>query len=441
MKPPAFENRIWDPVETLPGDELRELQVRRLAETVRRAQAVPFYRHAFRATGVDADAIRSPDDVRRLPFTVKDDLRRNYPLGFLAVPRAAVARVHGSSGTTGKPTFVAYTRRDLDTWSGLVARFLVAGGLRAEHFVHVAFGYGLFTGGFGLHYGIERVGAAVIPAAGGNTPRQVLLIKDLGAEVLVCTPSYALHIAEVARAEGYGPGDLPLRFGHFGGEPWTEEMRVEIERSLRILAFNNYGLSEVIGPGVSGECGARDGMHVQEDHFVVECLDPETLEPVREGETGELVFTTLTKEALPLVRYRTRDLAALDRRPCPCGRTGVRMSRVVGRSDDMLIVRGVNVFPSQVEEALLRVEGTAPHYLIEISRPGALDEAVVKVEVRPGDFSDEMRQMVELRDRIDREIHAVTGVRMTVELVAPNTLERSAGKARRVLDRRTPLVP
>jgi phenylacetate-CoA ligase len=435
----AVENRIWDPAETLPRDELRALQARRLAESVRRAAAVPFYREALRAAGVAAEEIRSADDVRRLPFTVKEDLRRNYPLGLLAVPRSEVARVHGSSGTTGKPTFVAYTKRDLDTWSGLVARFLVAGGLRSEHLVHVAFGYGLFTGGFGLHYGIEKVGAGVVPAAGGNTPRQVLLIRDLGAEVLVCTPSYALHIAEVARAEGWEPGTLPLRFGHFGGEPWTEEMRVQVERGLGILAFNNYGLSEVIGPGVSGECGAREGMHVQEDHFVVECVHPETLEPVPDGETGELVFTTLTKEALPVLRYRTRDLASLDRRPCPCGRTGVRMSRVVGRSDDMLIIRGVNVFPSQVEEALLRVEGTAPHYLIEISRPGTLDEAVVKVEVRPGDFRDEMREMIELRDRIDREIHAVTGVRMTVELVAPNTLERSAGKARRVLDHRRPL--
>lgn len=434
---PAFENRIWDAAETLPREELRGVQARRLAETVRRAGAVPFYADALAKAGVGGGEIRGPEDVRRLPFTTKDDLRRNYPLGMLAVPRAAIARVHGSSGTTGRPIFVAYTKRDLETWSGLVARFLVAGGLRSEHLVHVAFGYGLFTGGFGLHAGIERVGAGVVPAAGGNTPRQVLLIKDLGADVLVCTPSYALHIGEVAKAEGFGPGDLPLRFGHFGGEPWTEEMRVEVERTLGILAFNNYGLSEVIGPGVSGECVARDGMHVAEDHFIVECLHPETLEPVPDGETGELVFTSLTKEALPILRYRTRDLAALDRRPCPCGRTGVRMGRVVGRSDDMLIIRGVNVFPSQVEEALLRVEGTAPHYLIEISRPGTMDEAVVKVEVRPGDFSDEMRQMVELRDRIDREIHAVTGVRMTVELVAPNTLERSAGKARRVLDHRT----
>jgi phenylacetate-CoA ligase len=433
---PTLENRIWDPAETLPRDELRALQARRLGETVRRAARVPFYREALSAAAVDPEAIRSVDDVRRLPLTVKDDLRRNYPLGLLAVPRAEIARVHGSSGTTGKPTFVAYTRRDLETWSGLVARFLVAGGLRSEHLVHVAFGYGLFTGGFGLHYGIEKVGAGIVPASGGNTPRQVLLIRDLGAEVLVCTPSYALHIGEVARAEGYEPGTLPLRFGHFGGEPWTEEMRLQIEHGLGILAFNNYGLSEVIGPGVSGECVARSGMHVQEDHFLVECVHPETLEPVAEGETGELVFTTLTKEALPILRYRTRDLASLDRSRCPCGRTGVRMSRIVGRSDDMLIIRGVNVFPSQVEEALLRVEGTAPHYLIEISRPGTLDEVVVKVEVRPGTFRDDMRGMIEVRDRIDREIHAVTGVRMTVELVAPNTLERSAGKAKRVLDHR-----
>ena len=431
-----FENRLFDPAEALPRDELRRLQAARLAEAVARAQAVPHYRSALARARIEPTSIREAEDVRRLPFTVKDDLRQSYPLGLLAVSRDAVARIHGSSGTTGRPTFVAYTKRDLETWSGLVARFLVAGGLRPEHTVHVAFGYGLFTGGFGLHYGIERVGAAVVPAAGGNTPRQVRLICDLSAEVLVCTPSYALHIAECARAEGLLPNDLPLRFGHFGGEPWTDEMRSELERSLGILAFNNYGLSEVIGPGVSGECAARRGMHVAEDHFLVECLHPETLEPVPDGEVGELVFTSLTKEAMPVLRYRTRDLAALDHSPCPCGRTGVRMSRVVGRSDDMLIVRGVNVFPSQIEEALLRVEGTAPHYLIEISRPGSLDEAIVKVEIRPGDFRDEMREMIELRDRIDREIHAVTGIRMTVELVAPGTLERSAGKAKRVLDHR-----
>ncbi len=402
-----------------------------------RAALAPFYREALSRAGVTPDLVRSADDVSRLPFTVKDDLRRNYPLGLVTVPRAEVARVHGSSGTTGKPTFVAYTRGDLERWSGLCARFLTAGGLRAEHLVHVAFGYGLFTGGFGLHQGIERVGAGIVPAAGGNTPRQVMLLRDLRPEVLVCTPSYALHIAEVARADGLDPRELGLRYGHFGGEPWTEEMRSAIEAELGIEAFNNYGLSEVIGPGVSGECSRRSGMHVSEDHFLVECLDPDSLAPVADGEVGELVFTSLTKEAMPVLRYRTRDLASLDRSPCACGRTGARMSRVVGRSDDMLIIRGVNVFPSQIEEALLRVEGTAPHYLIEVARPGTLDEAVVKVEIRPRNFSDEMRQMVELRDRIDHEIHSVTGIRMKVELVAPHTLARSEGKARRVLDHRT----
>jgi len=427
---------IFDPAETLPRADLARLQAERLRATLARAAAVPFYREAFARADVAPDAVRSAGDVRRLPFTVKEDLRRSYPLGLLAVPRAEVARVHGSSGTTGKPTFVAYTRGDLERWSGLCARFLVAGGLRPGHLVQVAFGYGLFTGGFGLHQGIERVGAGIVPAAGGNTPRQVMLLADLRPDALVCTPSYALHIAEVARAEGLDPRALGLSLGHFGGEPWTEEMRQAIEGELGIRAFNNYGLSEVIGPGVSGECAERGGMHVSEDHFLVECLDPATLEPVPDGRVGELVFTSLTKEAMPVVRYRTRDLAALDRSPCRCGRTGVRMGRVVGRSDDMLIIRGVNVFPSQIEEALLRVEGTAPHYLIEVARPGTLDEAVVKVEVRPRDFRDAMREMVDLRDRIDHEIHSITGIRMKVELVAPNALARSEGKAKRVLDHR-----
>jgi phenylacetate-CoA ligase len=432
----APTSHIFDGAETLARPELERLQSERLRAVARHVAGVPFYAEAFARLGLDPSAIRGLEDLRRLPFTTKADLRAHYPLGLVAVPRERIARVHGSSGTTGKPTFVAYTRRDLETWAGLCARFLVAGGLRAEHFVHIAFGYGLFTGGFGLHAGVERVGAAVIPAAGGNTPRQVMLIEDLQAEVLVCTPSYALHIAEVARAQGKDPARLPLRFGHFGGEPWTEEMRAAIERELRVRAFNNYGLSEVIGPGVAGECPERNGMHVAEDHFVVECLDPVTLEPVPDGVPGELVFTALTKEALPLLRYRTRDIASLDRSPCPCGRTGARMSRVVGRSDDMLIVRGVNVFPSQIEEALLRVEQTAPYYLIEVSRPGTLDDMVVKVEVRPEDFSDEMRQMITLRDRIDHEVHAVTGIRAKIQLVAPGSLERSEGKAKRVVDHR-----
>jgi phenylacetate-CoA ligase len=434
--PAGGEASIWDPAETLPRDELEALQSRRLHDVAQRLAAVPHYREEFAHRGLDARDVRGLPDLRRLPFTTKEDLRRSYPLGLLAVPREKVARVHGSSGTTGKPTLVAYTRADLELWSELCARFLFAGGLRADHLVHVAFGYGLFTGGFGLHAGIERVGAGVVPAAGGNTPRQVMLLEDLQADALVCTPSYALHIAEAARAAGRDPASLPLRLGFFGGEPWTEEMRAEIERQLGLHAYDNYGLSEVIGPGVAGECRERRGMHIAEDHFVVECLDPCTLGPVPDGSPGELVFTALTKQALPLPRYRTRDIATVDRRPCPCGRTTARMSRVLGRSDDMLVIRGVNVFPSQVEEALLRVEGTAPHYLIEVSRPGSLDEVVVQVEMRPESFSDEMRQMIALRDRIDHEIQAITGVRMTVELVAPGTLERSAGKARRLLDHR-----
>jgi phenylacetate-CoA ligase len=316
----------------------------------------------------------------------------------------------------------------------------VAGGLEPGHLVHIAFGYGLFTGGFGLHYGVEKAGAGVLPAAAGNTERQVMLLKDIGADALVCTPSYALTIAECLRGQGIEPGTLPLRCGHFGGEPWSEDMRTAIERELGIFAFNNYGLSEVIGPGVSGECAVREGMHIAEDHFIVECLNPETLEPVADGERGELVFTALTKEAMPIIRYRTRDLAALNPEPCACGRTGVRMSRVTGRTDDMLIIRGVNVFPSQFEEAILRVEGTTPHFLIEVDRRGHRDEVTLRVEVVPECFSDEMRQMQALRERLDRAVHAICGVRATIELAAPNTLERFVGKARRVVDNRGELA-
>jgi len=399
MTTPPFENRVWDPAETMPVSDLCALQLERLRDVVRRVAAVPFYRDAFDRDGVTPHAIRTLDDLRRLPLTTKEDLRTHYPLGFLAVPREKVARFHGSSGTTGKPTFVAYTAEDIETWANLCARFLVAGGLRPEHTVHIAFGYGLFTGGFGLHYGVEKVGAAVVPAAAGNTPRQIMLIRDLGAQVLVCTPSYSLNIAEVARQQGLDPTDLPLRYAHFGAEPWTEDMRREIEAQLGILAFNNYGLSEVLGPGVSGECIERRGMHLYEDHFIVECIDPETLETVSDGEPGELVITTLTRQAMPVLRYRTRDIASLDRAPCPCGRTSVRMSRVIGRTDDMLIIRGVNVFPSQIEEALLRVEGTAPHYLIEVDRPGTLDEVTVSVEMRVEDMADKMSQMQSLHVR------------------------------------------
>ena len=438
--PVKTESRIWDKNESLSHKDMAALQTERLKTLMRHVAHVPFYKQKFAELGVTPDSIRSPEDIRKLPLTTKGDLREHYPLGFMATPREKLARIHGSSGTTGKPTFVAYTKKDLETWSNLCARFLVAGGLREEHLCHIAFGYGLFTGGFGLHYGVERVGAAVCPAAGGNTPRHIMLIRDLQPEVLICTPSYALHIAEAARQEGYDPRKLSLRFGHFGGEPWTEEMRVKIEAEFDMQAFNNYGLSEVIGPGVSGDCMERTGMHIQEDHFLVECIDPNTLEPVADGKRGELVFTALTKEAFPLIRYRTRDIAVLDHAACACGRTTCRMSRVVGRSDDMLIIRGVNVFPSQIEEALLRVEGTAPHYLIEVARPGTMDEVSVKIEISPQTFSDKMRQMQELKRRIDHEIHSITGIRMTIDLVEPQTLERSAGKAVRVVDHRKKLA-
>ena len=433
---PTSDHRIYDPAETLPRPELAALQLERLRALVERVAQVPFYREHLSRHDIGPRGIHSLDDLRRLPFTTKADLRQHQPLGFLAVPRAEVARIHGSSGTTGRPTFVAYTARDLQTWSGLCARFLVAGGLRPEHTVQIAFGFGLFTGGFGLHYGVERVGAAVIPAASGNTRRQLDIMRELNPEVLVCTPSYALTIADGARELGIDPRALSLRYGHFGGEPWTEDMRREIEDQLDIQAFNNYGLSEIIGPGVSGECAAHNGMHIQEDHFLVECLDPETLEPVPEGEPGELVITNLTREAWPMLRYRTRDIARLWNEPCPCGRTTRRMSRVAGRSDDMLIIRGVNVFPSQIEEALLRVEGTTPHYLIEVDRPGTLDKVTVKVEIRPELFSDRMDRMQALRERIAREIHTVAGIRAEVDLVEPRSIERFAGKAKRVVDRR-----
>ncbi|WP_200328781.1 phenylacetate--CoA ligase family protein [Thiocystis violacea] len=428
---------IWDePAETLPRAELERLQLERLRDLVVRISRVPFYRDQLNHRDIGPQNIRSLADVRKLPFTTKADMRRQHPLGLLAVPRKSLARIHGSSGTTGKPTFVAYTAKDLETWSTLCARFLVAGGVKPEHTAQVAFGYGLFTGGFGLHYGLERVGTTVIPAAAGNTRRQIEIMRDLAPEVLICTPSYALTIADGARELGIDPRALPIRIGHFGGEPWTEDMRREIEDALDIAAFNNYGLSEVIGPGVSGECPARAGMHIQEDHFLVECLDPESLEPVPEGEPGELVITTLTREAMPMVRYRTRDIARLYREPCACGRTTMRMSRVTGRTDDMLIIRGVNVFPSQIEEALLRVEGTTPHYLIEVSRPATLDEVHVKVEIHPEIFSDRMDRMQTLCERISREIQAVAGIRAHVDLVEPRSIERFVGKAKRVLDKR-----
>ena len=430
----SFEDVVWDSNEILPREELRKLQLERLRKSLKQAKKIPLYKERF--ADVNPEDIKDISDIKKFPITTKEDLRSQYPLNMLAVDRSEISRVHGSSGTTGKPTFVAYTENDVKTWSNLCARFLTAGGLRSHHLAHIAFGLGLFTGGFGLHFGINAVGAGIVPVSAGNTKRQVMLLKDLAAEALICTPSYALNIAEVARDAGLDSAKLPLKFGFFGGEMWTDDMCSKIEAELGIFASNNYGLSEIIGPGVSGDCKYRNGMHVQEDNFIVECINPDTLEPVKDGEKGELVFTSLTKEAMPIIRYRTRDISSLNYSPCECGRTGVRMSRVLGRSDDMLIIRGVNVFPSQIEEALFKVEGTSAHYLIIVDRPDNMDKVTLQVEMLPESFSDKMNDMQKFRDKIRQEVQTIAQIGVNVELVAPQSLERSVGKAVRVIDNR-----
>ena len=437
MKDLSFPPRIWNPAECMDRKDLEALQLYRLKEAVARMSIVPMYQKKFKEAGVSVEDIKTLDDIRRLPFTTKQDLREGYPLDYIAVHRSEIARIHGSSGTTGKPTFMAYTQEDLRTWADLCSRFLVAGGLQPHHLVQISFGYGMFTGGFGLHYGVENVGAAVIPLAAGNTPRQVMSLMDLKPETLICTPSYATVIAEEVQRQGISPDELPLKYAHVGSEPWTEDMRHRIQDAMGIMVFDNWGLSEAFGPGVSGECVYQHGMHIQEDRFIVECLNPDTLEPVKPGELGELVITSLSRKAMSIIRYRTRDLAyILDEGPCKCGRTTKRMSRIKGRSDDMFIIRGVNVFPTQIEEALLRVKGTAPHYVIEIDRPGAMDEMTVNVEILPEYFSDKMSDMKEISQKIGDAIKSVTGVRAKLNLVQYATLERFLGKAKRVIDKR-----
>jgi phenylacetate-CoA ligase len=429
---------IWDKEhECLPRPALERLQLQRLQTSVRRVyECVPFYRKQMDQAGVTPADIRSLHDLQRLPFTVKDDMRANYPYGLFATPMKEIVRIHSSSGTTGKPTVVGYTRNDLDTWSDLCARFISAAGVGPEDIAQVAFGYGLFTGGFGLHYGLERVGAAVIPASAGNTERHVMLLSDFGSTALIGTPSYAIHLAEAVHAAGKRDR-LKLRWGLFGAEAWTNGMREELENKLGLSATDNYGLSEIIGPGVSGECEERkEGLHISEDHFLVEIVDPETLAPLPYGARGELVITTLTKEALPLLRYRTRDITRLDPEPCPCGRTTVRMEKVQGRTDDMLIVRGVNVFPSQVESVLLECEGTAPHYLLVLRKEGVLDTLEVQVEVSENIFSDRMRELHQLEAKIHSRLESVLGISVRLKLVEPRTIARSEGKAKRVMDLR-----
>lgn len=428
----------WEPEqEKIEKEELTQLQLERLESTLNRVYMnVPFYRRKFDALKIDLDGVRSADDIRRLPFTSKNDLRENYPYGLFAVPLREVVRIHASSGTTGMSTVVGYTRNDIKTWSNLTARVMTAGGVTRDDVVQIAFGYGLFTGGFGIHYGAERIGASVIPISSGNTARQIKIMQDFKTTALVCTPSYAMLIADTIGEMGLSLSSLSLKYGLFGAEPWSERMRQEIQDKLGIVATDNYGLSEVMGPGVAGECLHRNGLHINEDHFFVEIINPETLEPVPEGEVGELVITTLTKEAFPVIRFRTRDLTRIIQEPCACGRTFRRMVRVMGRTDDMLIIRGVNVFPSQIEHVLFDIEGTEPHYQIVIDRKGALDDATVLVEVQESIFFDEMKKQNELIQQIKRRLSSELGISVDVKLVEKKTLERSEGKAKRVIDNR-----
>lgn len=429
---------FWEhATETMPREQLEKLQAKRLTALVGRVAAVvPFYREKFAERGINPSDVRSLDDLRRLPFTTKKDLRDNYPYGLFAVSLREVVRVHASSGTTGKPTVVGYTKQDLETWQDLMARALTAVGVSRDSVVQVAYGYGLFTGGLGVHYGAERIGASVIPISGGNTKRQVMLVQDFGTTTLACTPSYALTIAEAMSEMGIAPSDLRLKQGVFGAEPWTNAMRREIEAKLGLAAYDIYGLSEIIGPGVAIECEAKAGLHIFEDHFLVEVIDPETLEPLPYGEKGELVFTTLTKEALPVLRYRTGDISVLHPETCSCGRTFVRMEKVKGRTDDMLIIRGVNVFPSQIETVLLELGETEPHYQLVVDRTGTLDEVELRVEVPPGFPMDEVKRLELLERRIKAAIESALGISVRAKLVEPHSIPRSEGKAKRIVDRR-----
>ncbi|NLB07579.1 MAG: phenylacetate--CoA ligase [Desulfobulbaceae bacterium] len=428
----------WEPdKECMAREDLEQLQLERLQSTLYRVGThVPFYKKKIEELKFNYDNVRSLDDLRRLPFTIKQDLRDNYPYGLFAVPLRDVVRVHSSSGTSGQATVVGYTRNDIKTWSNLVARVITAAGVTKNDVIQIAFGYGLFTGGFGLHYGAELVGTSVIPISSGNTKRQIQIMKDFKTTALVCTPSYALVMADTMMEMGINPNGLSLRYGLFGGEPWSEGMRREINEKLGIIATDNYGLSEVMGPGVSGECLECNGLHINEDHFLLEILDPNTLEPVPEGEVGELVITTLTKEAFPMIRYRTRDLTRFIPGPCACGRTMRRMQRVMGRSDDMLIIKGVNVFPMQIETVLFEVEGVEPHYQIIVDRENHTDRITVLVEVMESIFFDEMKKQRMVIDRIKSRLASALGLQVEVKLVEEKTLERYEGKAKRVIDRR-----
>ncbi len=429
---------VWNPsCENMSTEKMRQLQSKNLINTVKRVyHNVPFYRDKMQKAGLVPEDITSIEDLSKLPFTYKQDLRDNYPYGLFAAPMSEIVRIHASSGTTGKQTVVGYTRNDITVWSEVMARTLAAAGATKDSFIQVAYGYGLFTGGLGVHYGAEYLGASVIPISGGNTQRQIQIMKDFGTNILACTPSYALFLSETLDEMGIGPQDLQLRAGVFGAEPWSDNMRKEIENKLGILAIDIYGLSEVIGPGVAYECECQNGMHIPEDHFYPEIIDPETGKVLPAGEKGELVFTTITKEGLPLIRYRTRDISALTYGKCDCGRTLVKMERVSGRTDDMLIIRGVNVFPSQIESVLLDIGETAPHYLLIVDRVGTLDTLEVQVEISDKLFSDEVKRLEELEGRIKDKIESTLGISAKIRLVEPKTIARSEGKAKRVIDKR-----
>uniref|UniRef100_A0AB33J6E8 Phenylacetate-coenzyme A ligase n=1 Tax=Prevotella sp. GTC17259 TaxID=3236795 RepID=A0AB33J6E8_9BACT len=429
---------IWNlNKETMGRDEMNALQGKRLHKIVDYVyHNVPFYRNKLQAMDITPDDIQTIEDIRKLPFTTKQDLRDNYPFGLQAAPQSEIVRVHASTGTTGNPTIVGYTRKDIGVWSECMSRCLTAYGVTRDDTFSVAYGYGLFTGGLGAHYGVENLGATVVPASTGNTEKHIRLIHDLGITGIACTPSYALHLAETMEKMGIGRDELKLKIGAFGAEPWTESMRNEIENRLGLDGFNIYGLSEIMGPCVSYECQCKHGSHVNEDHFFPEVINPDTLEPLPYGEMGELVFTTLTKEGMPLLRYRTRDLCTLDNQVCDCGRTSVRMGRIMGRSDDMLIIRGINVFPSQVESVILSQEEFEPQYKLIIDRVDNLDRLKVQVELRNDFFTDDMGRLAELENQLANKLKSVLSIRAKVQLLPSGSLERSEGKSKRVIDKR-----
>lgn len=424
--------------ETLPRPALEAVQLKRLQATVERVYTnVPFYRDLLDKSGVKPGDIKHLDDLQKLPFTTKQVMRDSYPYGLFAAPMEEIVRIHASSGTTGKPTVVGYTSKDIDVWAELMARSFVSAGAHKGDIIHNAYGYGLFTGGLGAHYGAERLGASVIPMSGGNTKKQIMIMQDFGSTVLTCTPSYSLFMAEAANEEGVDFKKLKLRVGIFGAEPWSEAMRSEIEDKLNLSAIDIYGLSEIMGPGVAIECiEGKKGLHIWEDHFIPEIINPETCERVDEGESGELVITTITKQGIPLIRYRTRDITSITYEPCICGRSHARITRMSGRSDDMLIIRGVNVFPSQIESVLVGIEGVEPHYLLIVERKDNLDTLEVQVEVDERLFSDEIKVLQKLSRRIEKEIKDMLGITCTAKLVEPKSIQRSEGKAKRVIDNR-----